>query len=133
MYHNAFISSFQCSAMLLRCQIRFMCCQFFTLFFSFFLFSPCFLFYDVFQSSRPYSILPIPPLYNEEAVSRKLFSLSASACRVANTALYKFATWFLIQLVRFVIGFLFWIWLVRGKIKAFIYLQNKTFDLRWCS
>ena len=63
-----------------------------------------------FNLSRPYSIFSIILLYNKEAVSCTLYSLSASASRVAatgaDTTLYNFVIWFLIKLVMFIIGFL---------------------------
>ena len=79
-----------------------------------------------FSLSHPCSLLSIILLYNEEAVSRTLCSLSASVSRVAaigaERALYKFAIWFLIQLVIFIIGFLFeYFWFVVNS-SAFIYL-----------
>ena len=56
-----------------------------------------------FNLSRPYSIFSFTLLYNEEAVSRTIRSLSACVSRVATTgvetALYKFVTMFYIQLV----------------------------------
>ena len=101
--------------MLLRCQISFIFCQLFTLFFSFFL-----VFFYVFQPSRPYSILDILQLYNKESASHTLCSLSGSASCVAviggDIALYQYTTWFLIQLVMFIIGLLSWIFLVGRQI-----------------
>ena len=62
-----------------------------------------------FNLSHPYSIFSIISLYNKEAVSHMLCSLSASASCVAttgaDTALYNFVNWFLIQLVVFIICF----------------------------
>ena len=59
-----------------------------------------------FNLCRPYHILPIILLYNKEAVSPTLCSLSASASRVATTgadmALYSLEIVFLIQLVMFI-------------------------------
>ena len=61
----------------------------------------CFFFHDVFKSFLrcPYPILSIILLYNKEAVSRRLCSLSASASCVAvtdaDTALYNFEIAFL--------------------------------------
>ena len=50
-------------------------------------------------------------LYNKEAVSRTLCSLSTGPSRVAatdaDTELHKFTIWFIIQLVMFIVGFLF--------------------------
>ena len=62
-----------------------------------------------FNLSCPYPIFSIILLYNKEVVSPTLCSLSASASRVAatgaDTALYHFVNWFLIQLVMFITGF----------------------------
>ena len=62
-----------------------------------------------FSLSCPYPISSVILLYNKEVVSSTLCSPSASASHVAatgaDTALYNFVNWFLIQLVMFIICF----------------------------
>ena len=69
-------------------------------------------------------------LYNKETVLRTLWNFSAGAygvaATVANTALYKCAIWFLIQLDMFIIGLLLEYFWFLDNFVTFIYLCKPT-------